>query len=116
MTQFTWLVKTLWTQTIDGEQHSVVIASYDVTGVDGTYTASLSNTAKFSTESVTPFIPYDQLTNPIVIGWIQQELGVNGVNSIEACIQGQIDSQINPPVTPEVTPLPPNFYPTTKTK
>jgi hypothetical protein len=57
------------------------------------------------------FIPYDQLTNDIVVGWIQQELGVNGVNTIEACIQGQIDSQINPPVTPEVTPLPPNFYP-----
>jgi hypothetical protein len=114
MTQFTWLVTTLWTETIAGEQNYVVIASYDVTGVDGTYTASLSNTAQFSTEKVTPFIPYDQLTNDIVVGWIQQELGVNGVNSIEACIQGQIDSQINPPVTPEVTPLPANFYPTTK--
>ena len=110
MTNFTWLVTTLWTQTIAGEQDYVVIASYDVTGVDGTYTASLSNTAQFSTANVTNFIPYDQLTNEIVIGWIQAELGVNGVNSIEACIQGQIDSQINPPVTPEVTPLPPNFY------
>ena len=110
MTQFTWLVTTLWTETIAGEQNYVVIASYDVTGVDGTYTASLSNNAQFNTASVSPFIPYDQLTNEIVVGWIQQELGVNGVNSIEACIQGQIDSQINPPVTPEVTPLPPNFY------
>jgi hypothetical protein len=106
MTQFTWLVKTLWTQTIDGDQNYVVIASYDVTGVDGNYTASLSNTAQFSTASVSPFIPYADLTNDIVVGWIQQELGDNGVNSIEACIQGQIDSQINPPVTPQVTPLP----------
>jgi len=111
MTNFTWLVNTLWTETVAGEQNYVVIASYDVTGVDGTYTASLSNTAQFSTSSVSPFIPYDQLTNDIVVGWIQQELGENGVNSIEACIQGQIDSQINPPVTPEVTPLPPDFYP-----
>jgi len=110
MTQFTWLVTTLWTETIAGEQNYVVNAAYDVTGVDGSYTASLSNTAQFSTQSVSPFIPYDQLTNEIVVGWIQQDLGVNGVNSIEACIQGQIDSQINPPVTPEVTPLPPNFY------
>lgn len=106
MTNFTWLVTTLWTQTIDGEQDYVVIASYDVTGVDGTYTASLSNTAQFSTNKVTPFIPYADLTNDIVVGWIQQELGENGVNSIEACIQGQIDSQINPPVVPQVTPLP----------
>jgi hypothetical protein len=114
MTQFTWLVNTLWTETVAGEQNYVVIASYNVTGVDGTYSASLSNTAQFSTESVSPFIPYDELTNDIVIGWIQQELGENGVNSIEACIQGQIDSQINPPVVPQVTPLPPNFFPTTK--
>jgi hypothetical protein len=106
MTQFTWLVTTLWTETIAGEQNYVVIASYDVTGVDGTYTASLSNTAQFSTMSVSPFIPYDQLTNEIVVGWIQQDLGVNGVDSIEACIQGQIDSQINPPQTPQNTPLP----------
>ena len=106
MTQFTWLVTTLWTETIAGEQNYVVIASYDVTGVDGTYTASLSNTAQFSTMSVSPFIPYDQLTNEIVVGWIQQDLGVNGVDSIEACIKGQIDSQINPPQTPQNTPLP----------
>jgi hypothetical protein len=106
MTQFTWLVTTLWTQTIAGEQNYVVIASYDVTGVDGNYTASLSNNAQFSTANVSNFIPYEDLTNEIVIGWIQQELGVNGVNSIEACIQGQINSQINPPVVPQVTPLP----------
>jgi hypothetical protein len=110
MTTYTWLVKTLWTETIAGEQNYVVIASYDVTGVDGTYTASLSNTAQFSTDNVSNFIPYDQLTNEIVVGWIQQDLGVNGVANFEASIQGQIDSQINPPVTPDVTPLPPNFY------
>ena len=106
MTTFTWIVNTLWTQTVDGQQDYVVIAAYTTTGVDGTYSASLQNTAQFSTASVSPFIPYDQLTNDIVVGWIQQELGVNGVNSIEACIQGQIDSQINPPVVPVVTPLP----------
>jgi len=110
MTTFTWTVNTLWTQTVAGEQDYVVNAAYDVVGIDGSYTASLSNTAQFSTASVSPFIPYEDLTNDIVVGWIQQDLGVNGVNSIEACIQGQIDSQVNPPVTPEVTPLPPNFY------
>jgi hypothetical protein len=106
MTTFTWVVDTLWTQTIDGNTDYVVIASYNVTGVDGAYTSSLSNTAQFSTASVSPFIPYEDLTNDIVIGWIKQELGENGIISIEACIQGQINSQINPPVSPQVTPLP----------
>lgn len=110
MTIFTWIVKQLLTQTIDGEQDYVVIANYEVTGVDGDYSSSISDSARFSTANVNNFIPYQDLTNDIVIGWIQSLLGVDGVANYEASIQGQIDSQINPPVTPEVTPLPPNFY------
>ena len=106
MTTFTWAVTALYTETIAGEQDYVVIANYEVVGVDDTYSASLSNIARFSTESVSPFIPYEDLTNEIVIGWIQTELGVDGVNNLQACIQGQINSQINPPVTPQSQSLP----------
>jgi hypothetical protein len=110
MTTYNWNVTALWTETIAGEQNYVVIADYNVVGTDGTYYGSMSVTARFSTESVTPFVPYEDLTETIVIGWIQSQLGVDGVSSTEACIQGLIDSQITPPVTPQNTPLPPNFY------
>jgi hypothetical protein len=113
MTTYNWNVTALYTETIAGEQNYVVIANYEVVGVDGTYTASLSNIARFSTESMSPFIPYEDLTNEIVIGWIQDELGVDGVSNLEACIQGQIDSQINPPVVPVNTPLPWSTVPVT---
>jgi len=106
MTTYTWAVTALYTETIAEEQDYVVIANYEVVGVDSTYSASLSNIARFNTESVSTFIPYDNLTNDIVIGWIQEGLGVDGVNNLEACIQGQIDSQANPPVSPVSTPLP----------
>jgi hypothetical protein len=106
MTTYNWNVTALYTETIAGEQNYVVIANYEVVGVDGTYSASISNIARFSTENVDNFTPYEDLTNEIVIGWIQAELGVDGVNNLEACIQGQIDSQINPPVVPQNTPLP----------
>jgi len=106
MTTYTWNVTALYTETIAGEQNYVVIANYEVVGVDGEYTASLSNIARFSTENVDNFTPYEDLTNEIVIGWIQAELGTDGVDNLYACIQGQIDSQINPPVVPQNTPLP----------
>ena len=106
MTTYTWAVTALYTETIAGEQNYVVIANYSVVGVDGTYSASLSNIARFSTESVSPFIPYEDLTEADVIGWIQADLGTDGVDNLYACIQGQIDSQINPPVVPVNTPLP----------
>jgi hypothetical protein len=107
MTKYTWTITNLYTQTIDGKEDYVVTAIYDVVGVDGDYTASMtSNTAQFSTEDVTEFTPYADLTEAIVLGWVKESLGENGIISIEACIQGQIDSQINPPVSPENTPLP----------
>ena len=106
MTTYTWAVTALYTETVNDEIDYVVIANYTVVGVDDTYSAELSNIARFSTASVTPFVPYQDLTEAIVIGWIQDELGVDGVSNLEACIQGQIDSQINPPVVPVNTPLP----------
>lgn len=106
MTTYTWVVKALYTETIDGHQDYVVIALYDLIGVDGEYSSSISDSARFSTESVDPFIPYEDLTEADVVGWIQQTLGADGVANYEASIQGQIDSQINPPVVPVNTPLP----------
>ena len=106
MTTYTWNVTALYTETIAGEQNYVVIANYLVLGGDGTYGAEISNIARFSTESVSPFIPYEDLTEADVIGWIQADLGTDGVDNLYACIQGQIDSQINPPVVPVNTPLP----------
>jgi hypothetical protein len=107
MTKYTWTITNLYTQTIDGKEDYVVTAIYDVVGTDGTYTASMtSNTAQFSTQDVTEFTPYADLTEAIVINWVKESLGENGIISIEACIQGQIDSEINPPVTPQETPLP----------
>jgi len=106
MTQYTWNVTALYTETVDGEQNYVVIANYIVVGIDDSYSAELSNIARFSTASVSPFIPYEDLTEDTVIDWIQQDLGTDGVSNLEACIQGQINSQINPPVVPVNTPLP----------
>ena len=107
MTTYTWKVTNLYTENIEGKEDYVVTAIYDLVGTDGTYSAELtSNIAQFSTEDTGTFIPYADLTEIIVIGWIQETLGVNGVVSLEACIQGQIDSQINPPQVPVNTKLP----------
>ena len=106
MTNYIWNVTQLYTETIEGNTDYVVIANYITTGIDGEYTASLSGTAQFSTADVTTFIPYEDLTEEIVLGWVKESLGENGIISIEACIQGQIDSQITPPQVPVNTPLP----------
>jgi hypothetical protein len=80
----------------------VINVLWQVTGVDGTYTASIGGNTTFESQQAETFVPYDQLTEAQVIGWIPD----NQINSAQACVQGQIDSQINPPVSPQNTPLP----------
>ena len=79
----------------------VVNVLWTVTGVDGQYTAEIGGNTQFTVQEGT-FIPYDQLTSEIVLGWIP----ANQIASAQACVQGQIDSMITPPISPANTPLP----------
>jgi len=106
MINYTWIVTQLLTETIEGNENYVVIAHCETIGVDGEYSASVPNVIQFSTEDVTVFVPYEDLTEEMVIAWIKESLGEEGVLSIEKSIQFQIETQKNPPVTPQETPLP----------
>jgi hypothetical protein len=104
MTTFTWTVTSLYTVPSPTPDY-VVTANYLVVGVDGSYGAEVQGMAKFTVSpDQTTYIPYADLTEAIVLGWIQAQ--PNTIINMEACVQGQIDSQINPPVVPQNTPLP----------
>ena len=105
MTTYTWTVTRM--ETLQNPDPNYVVRAYwTLTGVDGQYVYSVESTNTFNSQQESNFIPYDQLTNDIVVGWIQNALGVSGVSSFESGIQGQIDTMINPPPTPQNTPLP----------
>jgi len=110
---YNWQVTNLYTLDTVSEAGYVVTVLYEVVGVEtvrGTeYTASLSNSAQFEVTEGSTYIPYEDLTNEIVVGWIQSELGEDGVNNLQASVEGMINSEINPPITPQNTELPPNF-------
>ena len=101
MTQFTTTITAMYTVQ-QPDPNYVVNAIWEVTGVDGEYTASIGGNTMFSSENQSTFIPYNELTEATVIGWIPEEQ----IASAQACVQGQIDSMITPPVSPENTPLP----------
>ena len=101
MTTFTTTITQMYTLQ-QPDPNYVVNALWTVTGVDGEYTASIDGNTQFSSDQANPFIPYDQLTEATVIGWIPPE----AIASAQANVQGQIDSMITPPVSPANTPLP----------
>ena len=110
MKNYTWTVTNLYTLDTQTETDYVVNALYDVIGEETsggkTYTATLTDTATFEVIQGESFIPYADLTNEIVVGWVKDQLGADGVSNLEASVGGMIDSQITPPVSPENTPLP----------
>jgi len=103
---YTWIINAMYVVQ-NPEPNYVVNVIWTLSGTDGQYTASIQGNTELDVTSDQPdYIPYDQLTQDIVIGWVQDALGPTGIYNYEQNIVGQIDSMINPPVSPEQAPLP----------
>lgn len=89
------------TQTINGFSEVVVTAGWRCTGTDNStgqnYTASNYGSVSFVEPPAGDpnFVPYAQLTQPIVLGWVW----ANGVNQaqVEASVAAQVNTLVNPP-------------------
>lgn len=105
---YTWTVTNLiGYPVLDGHTDVVTTAFYTVLADDGAgHTATFNSIQQIPLPKDRPWVPYADLTNDIVVGWIQAELGPDGVASIEANLDAQIAAQINPPPTPQSLPLP----------
>ena len=99
-TTFTTTITNMYT--IPTPTGYVVNVLYKVTGVDGTYTADIDGNTQFTPEQGATIIPYDQLTEAVVLSWIPE----SAITSAQECVQGQINSMITPPVSPTSQPLP----------
>ena len=85
----TWTISQLDRQTSDGFVYQV---HWQATAVDGEHSASVYATCSWS--SGTPTIPYADLTQETVLGWIW----ANGVDkdATEASLAAQIELKKNP--------------------
>lgn len=105
---YTWTATSLiGYPVIDGETDVVTRACYTVLADDGEgHTADYSNFALTPIDPSVPFIPYADLTNDIVIGWVQYNIGPDMIAAIQGSLAIQVERQIDPPPQPEVLPLP----------
>ena len=90
MTTFNWQIVQMDRLTSDG---FVVTVHYNVGATDGDYQASTYGTTSYTQTPGETYIPYEDLTQPIVVGWVQEALGKD---TVEASLQGQIDALKNP--------------------
>jgi len=88
-TVFTWHIAQLERETADGY---VFTAHYTVDTNDGTYKAGAHGSIGFERPEE-DMIPFADLTEEIVIGWVKERLDVE---QIEAALQSQLDEQRHP--------------------
>ena len=87
----TWKIANLERETEDG---FVFTAHYTVNADDGTYTSGAYGSLGF--ERPDNLVPFFQLTETTVIGWVKEKLGEEKVTEIEAALQSQINEQKHP--------------------
>jgi hypothetical protein len=89
MTTFNWQVVQMNRNTDGG---FVTTVHYNVSAVDGEFTASTYGTVGYTQEEGN-IIPFDSLTPEIVIGWVKDSLGQA---TVEEALAAQIEAQKNP--------------------
>lgn len=106
-TTYSWVISSLDSYPTDAEGLTDVICVIhwrrQATQVDGdkTYFAEVYSTLSVPAPDPADFVPYDQVTEAMVEGWLNS--GLDTV-SLDANLDTQIENQINPPVV--TLPLP----------
>jgi hypothetical protein len=88
---YQWNVAQMDRLTSDG---FVVTVHYTVNAVDGDYSASTYGTVGY-TQGEGSYVPYADLTEAEVVGWVQESLGKD---TVEEGLAAQIEAQKNPVV------------------
>jgi hypothetical protein len=85
------------------EDGFVTVAHWTASQTDGEYNASTYSTASFTKSDDMNLIPFETLTEDMVIGWVKASLGEEGVAAVDAALAQNIELQKNP-VTATGTP------------
>jgi hypothetical protein len=91
-TTFTWKIAQLERETSDGY---VFTAHYTVDANDGTYSAGAYGSLGLERPEG-EMVPFADLTEEIVVGWLKAKFGEEKVAEIEQALSDQIESQRAP--------------------
>ena len=101
---YTWDCKTVDTYpTHDGHSDVVYVvhwrlnAESDQQDAEGNnYSASVYGTHSVNADDISNFIPFADLTNDVVTGWVTTGMGDDEVANLKSGLDSNIENQINP--------------------
>lgn len=90
------LINTMDREAADG---AVIVVHWTTVQTTDGYTATQYGTESFTPDPQSPtYIPYDELTEAEVVGWLTDRWGPDGVAAKQAALDQNIEMQKNPPV------------------
>ena len=89
----TFKINTLDRDTVDG---FIFCVHWTALKTDGDFTASTYSTQSFTKEDGVNLIPYADLTEDLVIGWVKNALGTEAVAAIDTALAANIEDQKTP--------------------
>lgn len=107
MNNYNWQTLALYTTDVANQKGYVVNVRYQVSATDGRLNSQVELSATFEEIIDDPdYVPYEKLTNALVMGWCQEQMGVDQVQSVYDNLDQQILNQIKAPQAPTSKPLP----------
>lgn len=105
MNTYTWVISQLdaYPQQ-DGHTDVVFTVHWRRQATDGTHTADIYGSQAVTLDPNATYIPYAELTEAIVIGWLEDAMGAETLEAQKAALDKQIEDQINPPVVRPALP------------
>ena len=70
--------------------------THEVDGEDVPYTTGVYGTESLTLGNLSGFIPFDDLTNTITTGWVEDTMGEEQVQELKDSLDANIAEQINP--------------------
>lgn len=90
----TWSIANLERHTTDG---IVYTAHWTVSATDGDYSAGAYGSVGLEAPAEgDAIIPYEELTEAVVVGWVKEKLGEEQVASMEEALTSQLEEKITP--------------------
>ena len=98
---YTWEITSLRTKTEGSHAEAIVQTYWTKTGTDDDgNTGTFVGATPFTSAEADPFVPFSELTELVVLGWIEAVVVDGYAEHVEEEILKQINDKINPEVEP----------------